>query len=535
MHVAAGRPVARSARIVSEQLALAAAFVALAVVLFAAAMTAALDYDEEQYIAGAYFARELALYSDFISFQPPPYTWIVSMVFDRVGGWYLLSARVVTWAFAFGSCLLLFSLLLSYGTGRVVALALVVGFATSPFTEGPLVETRNDIMPLFWLLVGLRLFVGPGSETSGSATRMLASGFFFSLAAATKYSYVFAAPIGVAVLLYQDWVRRGGALAFRMPRIGAFVVGAGVGILPLAYALVIHQDRFVFLTFEFFRQTASYDFYRSQGQGELLTWSYKLMSLPRQMVRNGNLTILLIFALSAIALARSVPWDRWLRPGRAPSTVVVAGLFCGSLVVSTYVGPHAMYYAPVAALGALLAGRVYAAARRGIPRWLTAAVLIIALLPATPAFQRYGNLLVRSASLDQWTGVRAHRSALGISRILAEHGVSGHVATLFPIVAIDANRILPEFAAGPFFFRVADSYPAERVARLHGVGPATLESLFAASPPAAIVAGFGPFRRFNRMDAALIDYARRSGFVLVAENWTVGRYRNGQVWLRPAP
>jgi hypothetical protein len=45
--------------------------------------------------------------------------------------------------------------------------------------------------------------------------------------------------------------------------------------------------------------------------------------------------------------------------------------------------------------------------------------------------------------------------------MLAQRGLSGDVATLFPVVVMDANRVLPEFAAGPFFFRSADSYSAE--------------------------------------------------------------------------
>ena len=136
-----------------------------------------------------------------------------------------------------------------------------------------------------------------------------------------------------------------------------------------------------------------------------------------------------------------------------PRAIALVGLFCGALVFATLAGPHAMYFAPVAALGALLAGRVYAAARPGIPPWLTAMLLIISFLPAAPAYQRYGGWLVRSADLGQWTGIQTHRSALRIAQMLAQQGVSGHVATLFPIVVIDANRVLPEFAAGPFFFR----------------------------------------------------------------------------------
>jgi hypothetical protein len=191
--------------------------------------------------------------------------------------------------------------------------------------------------------------------------------------------------------------------------------------------------------------------------------------------------------------------------------------------------------APVAALGALLAGRIYAAAQPRMPAWLTAMMLVASLLPATPAYQRYGRWLARSADLGQWTGIQTHRSAVRIAQMLAQQGVSGHVATLFPTVVIDANSVLPEFAAGPFFFRSADSYPAEQVAQLRGVGPATIDSLFAVSPPAAIVAGFGPCRfKWNPpMDAALIDYARRSGFVRVADDWAVNGYRNGQVWVRP--
>ena len=106
-------------------------------------------------------------------------------------------------------------------------------------------------------------------------------------------------------------------------------------------------------------------------------------------------------------------------------------------------------------------------------------------------------MAVRSADLRQCTGLRLSAALIGLLGCSAQHGVSGHVATLFPIVVMDANQVLPEFAAGPFFFRSADAYSAEQVAQLRAVGPATLETLFAASPPAAIVAGFGPFLSFS--------------------------------------
>ena len=97
MQITAVRRVERVGRIFSAEVLVGTAFVALALVLFAAAMTANLDYDEEQYVAGAYFARSLSLYRDFISFQPPTYTWITAAVFQVIDGWYLLTARVLTW------------------------------------------------------------------------------------------------------------------------------------------------------------------------------------------------------------------------------------------------------------------------------------------------------------------------------------------------------------------------------------------------------------------------------------------------------
>ena len=204
------------------------------------------------------------MYRDFVSVQPPLYTWILSAVFDLVGNWYLLTARVVTWVFGFGVCALLYSLLTSCGTGRVVAFALVLGFATSPFTQGPLVETRNDIMPLFFFLAALRLCLGPDGEFSRSVPRLVLGGFFAALAGATKYTYVFAAPVVAAALLYDEHVRREANRAFTAPRTGSFLAGAVLGVLPLVYPLAIHRDRFILETLQF-HLTVVFDWYQRAG------------------------------------------------------------------------------------------------------------------------------------------------------------------------------------------------------------------------------------------------------------------------------
>ena len=516
------------------RIASAAASVTLAVVLFAAAMTWGIGYDEEQYVAAPYFAQHLELYRDFISIQPPLYTWLLAGVFHAVGGWYLLTARVITWMFAVGSCLLMFSLMLSLGTGRLIAFALVIGFVASPFSQIPLVMTRSDIMPLFLLLTSLRLFLAEDGKISANVYQLTLSGLFATLASSTKYSYVFAAPALFIVLVYVAFMRGRADRASSLYGLAAFASGAALGLLPLAYALTQNADRLVFLTLKF-HLTAVFDWYESQGVGRMLTLDYKVRQFARMALRDGNATLWMVLGASLTALVVKTPWSRLRRWRPSPTSFALLALFGGALVVAMKVGPYAMYYLPVAAVGALIAGRAYAVVRSTIPVWLTVTLLLVCLSPTSAALTRYGQLLRSAADIEEWTGVQAHRSAERIAGFLDNDGITGEVATLFPSVVLDLNPVREEFAAGPFFFRSADLFPPAFVTEMHGVGPATLETVFADRPPSAIVAGFNgfPVEWKPPMDFALVEYARRHHYRLFASGWTIKGYKNGQVWLRP--
>ena len=513
------------------RIACIAAFVLLAVATFAATMTWGIGYDEEQYIAAGYFARSLHVYRDFIAFQPPFYTWFLATVFDVVGGWYLLAARVVTWLSAFASCLLLFSLLVTFGAGRLVGVALVVAFVTSPFSQIPMAMTRNDIMPLLLMLTSLRLFVDANRKISGSGYRLAFSGLAAALACSTKYSYLFVGPclfIALACDELAGYSQRAGA---RWRRSLAFVAGMAVGLLPIAYAIGEYGNRFTFLTLGF-HLTAVIEWYQSQGVGRILTLDYKLKNFAYMSIRGGNAALLTIFvaAIATVLLKARNQWREWLHP--VPMALFM--LFATGLAIAIKVGPHPMYYVPVAAVGALIAGHAYGVVQSAIPRLATAAALLVGFIPVTPVLSQYQTMIATSSKVGEWTGVQVHESARRIARLIAHAGLSGHIATLFPSVVLDTNVVRPEFAAGPFFFRSADLFPMQRVVELHGVGPATLDTVFANSPPVAIVAGFDgfPFQWKPPMDSALVDYAHRHGYRLVASDLTVNGYRNGQVWLR---
>ena len=148
-------------------------------------MTAPLDYDEELYVSGAYFARNLSVYHDFVSVQPPLYIWILSAIFDLVGGWYLLTARVVT-GLRFGACALLYSLLPPVGPD-----------GPGPWRWSSPLQRLHSLRVPWWrpetiscpavFSRGVRLCLGADGGFSRSVPGLVLSGFFAALAAATKY------------------------------------------------------------------------------------------------------------------------------------------------------------------------------------------------------------------------------------------------------------------------------------------------------------------------------------------------------------
>ncbi|HZP88907.1 MAG TPA: hypothetical protein VFB54_19000 [Burkholderiales bacterium] len=97
-----------------------------AIVSFPAAVTADADCDEEHYIASGYFARELSLHRDFISFQPSPYTWMLAAVLSVVDRRYPGTARIVRCIFSVAIARLPFSFTRTHGAGRLAAFVLLL-------------------------------------------------------------------------------------------------------------------------------------------------------------------------------------------------------------------------------------------------------------------------------------------------------------------------------------------------------------------------------------------------------------------------
>jgi hypothetical protein len=469
-------------------------FIAL---LLAQALTAAIDYDEEQYVAAGFLARHLMLYRDFIYLQSPAEPLLLAAVYDIIGGYYLLTARLVTAALAILVYWLIGVLLRRYGVGQGLSVMLASIVMLSPFLDRPLATARNDILPLALFLGGLLLYL---EAPKRRWTWFAAAGFCVGLAVEGKVSYVFA-PIGLLV--------HAACLRPRLPRLGPLAAGIAIAALPGLFYLAAAPDHVWYDLVEY-HMTAPFAWYQRQDQAQLLTPGYRLAALGVLLAWGSNASLtMLVVSLAAIRLYQHATDTG---PAAAPPGLLGLLLAMAVLVGFQPSPTWPMYYAPVAPLLAALAASMFMRIRTFGPPALVPLLLLIA---ATPSLPPLGHALAALPGLARplsWPGIAVHRQAQALARTLGAAGVTGDVATLFPSHVLDTETVRPEFASGPFFFRTADLLPPQRIALLRGASAERLDTLFDAAPPAAIVGGFAAGQWSVEMDDSLRDYALRHGY-----------------------
>jgi hypothetical protein len=483
--------------------------------LLARAVTAPIDYDEDQYVAAGLVARHLMLYRDFIYLQPPADPLLLAGLFTLGGGYYFLVARLLTGILAVAVFGLTTMLLRRYGAVRGLAVILASIALLSPFLDRPIATTRNDILPLALFLAGLLLFLEMPQRGRVWAA---AAGICIGLAVEAKISYVFGP---VVLLVWAGWRHSG--------RLGPFAAGVALAALPGLFYLAAAPDGFLYDLVEY-HMTAPSAWYTRQGESELLGPGHRVAVLVVLLAWGSNAALTLLVA--GLALIRIRQRARDAGPAGAPPALL--GVLIGAAVLVGFQPTPSwpMYYAPLAPLMAALAASMLGRIRIFGPPPMVPLLVVIACLPVfPPLWQRIADLpgLLRPAG---WPGFELHRQAVALRTILDAAGQGDDVATLFPIHVLDANPVRPEFASGPFFFRTADLVTPDRVARLRGTSAGGLEALFAAAPPAAILGGFAAKQWPVEMDASLADYARRHGYrpvPLASDLWPEGSW----LYLRP--
>jgi len=485
--------------------------------LFCGAMTRGVTYDEDQYIAAGVMAQELMPYRDFVYLQPPLYPFLLGALFPFAQGWFVLMARFFTFGLATLSALLLWHLVRRLGAGRFLAVILLTACLSSPFLLAPLANARNDALPLALMLAGLTAHLWAedhqapicGDIWTERAAR-LAAALLMGLALEAKLSYLFAP---AALLVHALFAPRR-----RLPPI---LLGGALSAVPAIFCAIEAPDAFRFGILDYHLAAPQY-WYQSQGMGDLLEPWARVRTIAEYGAVGGNLTLLvLVTALALVAIARH---RKWKRPGR-----LLLGLTIGAFFLALAPAPSwAMYFAPVPPLLACCIAhldRVTSHLAAASSKRILTAVAGLASLPFL-ALQLAELPLLLNPS--RWVGVEIHRNAQAIRDAIPPRDSDREVATLFPMLVVDANPIRPEFASGPFVYRSAAAFPPDRLVRLHALSATTIEAAFDDSPPDAIYAGRYAEAWAAPLDAELAAYAQRHAWPLVrTDAW------GGKLWVRP--
>ena len=472
------------------------------VMLFAAAMTRPVTYDEDQYIAAGVMARTLLPYRDFVYLQPPLYPFVLAGLFKVTGGWFVLTGRVFTFALSVVSGAVLWGLLRRLGAGVLLGSVLMAACLASPFLLSPLANTRNDALPLTLMLAGLLVHL---RSVDRSWWGQVAAALLFGLAVEAKLTYLFG-PVALGVHALFD--RR---------RVAPYVVGSVVAAGPAVACFIVAPEGFRFGLLSF-HLAAPADWYARNGLSEALQPIPQFEAVLDWLTLGGNLTLtVLAVVLSLLTIARK---RKWKRPGR-----LLLGLTLGAFGLALVPSPSwPMYFAPVAPLLACCIAHLDRITTHLATPERKTILAVVAGLASVPILLANGPEIVGLWKPGGWVGVAAHRTALEIHAAVPE----GDVATLFPLEVLDANVVRPAFSTGPFVFRSGHLYSAGQLERLHALSAATLGAAFDAAPPGAILAGLYPGAFRTPMDRALVEYAEQHGWPLVRTGADGGR-----LWRRP--
>lgn len=491
--------------------------------LFARIMAYPLNHDEQMFVSAAANLHTGHLYRDLGYNHMPNLPWLMGALIDLTGGgWPLLVGRLLTFGFWLAALAALWKIGQRLVPGRLVAAAGALLFLGNVLLLGqPAMLATNNLPPITCALWAFLFLLKGLDEAAPSRLNAFLAGLFVSLAIGFKANYIFLAPPFAAAALLAPAAR---PLGQRLT--AGFIplaLGGIVGGLPALAYLASDPQGFLAHTLRYFTelQTAYWG----------ASTEPKLMSVPERVVlaeqiwfSNANLLALTgAFAIAAVPLAtgglaalrRFNHWQVWL---------LLALILLGMVFSFAPRPSFAQYFAPpipffILAVPVLL-GRLDPG-DRALAAPLLLALCALALLGSV---SRLLPDLPRLATPRKWTGVQIHRT---MHKLVGEAGLKpgDRVATLSPVHALEGGlSIYPEFAVGPFVYRVAQYIPDTDRPLYRAVSEAQLPAFLAANPPAAVITGTG-----GELDRGFSAFAASNGYRPVGEG--CARPKEGAVCL----
>ncbi|MBV1926385.1 MAG: hypothetical protein KUG62_04455 [Rhodobacteraceae bacterium] len=502
------------------------------VALYGRMMSFGLRRDEMLFVTPAVLLDQWQLYQDFFYNHVPYSAWYFRgshLLFENMG---LLGAARLGVFFAW--------LLLLGGLGWVtfrisqswiVALFFVVALLTcEPLLAQAGMAATNNLLPLPFAVFGLGLFIAETFEDQPNKPALLIAGVCLSIAVGMKVSaVVFIPPIAIGAFLlprHMPFSRR--ALNVALPMIAGGILGA----LPLFWRLISDPQLFLahILKFHTGPHVAYWQANAAGEPGIAMGLVGKLqLAYGTWLSGAGLVMVITLFYLVWVSFA-DMRSGSVARPRHLGQILVVLGALAMTAAMSLVPTPgFQQYYIQPLVCMPILCAIFY----RRLPRDyhhrvmpIFGAGLVVLLLLGLP---RLGPGLVRFAEPAEFTTTKVARGGAALRQAVASSAVpGGPVATLFPIYPTEAGLpVYPEFATGPFAYRIAAFTDPSLAEHYTMVAEDGLKALFDATPPSAFLLGYDPI-----LEAPFFSYARANGYRQVEAKGLSNRYGQGVLMLK---
>jgi 4-amino-4-deoxy-L-arabinose transferase-like glycosyltransferase len=475
------------------------------------ALSTELIRDEHQFLAGAYLIGEQGLrpYRDFPYFHMPNLSYLQAAFFQTLDH-PLLGARLFSAASAVALVVGLFLAANALAPRKqdeswvIISLSSALLFANSKLFADAAGFAWNHAPAALASLLAFLLH-RRALRRSLPARLAAASGFLLGLAIGFRLSsFPLIFPFLAALLLAPRVDFR-----IRLRAVLAFGLGGLLANAPALSALASSRDAFIFGNLGYPRLNTLYR--QEEGFQIGMTLAGKLELAATQVLR--QLPELLLLATVVFSITAERP-RRWLQLATSrPDSLLLLSVIPFALIGALAPTPSfPQYFIGPAVFGVLLApyGLAYLRppeARRSGAWLLASSALLSTLYGGIPKSTTSLGLLVRPGL---WAPMQLHVQASQIAQRLADQGVNGQVLTLAPTYVIEAGLpIIPEFASGPFAWRVGHLMsPADR-RRYRVVAPADLEEFLSAVRPEAMLTG-PP--HVGHLEGPLSDAAQQLGY-----------------------
>jgi hypothetical protein len=460
--------------------------------------------------AGYLLAQGERLYQDFAFVQTPYSPLVYALAFRLSNSHYLLTAKLVNFAFFAAAAILLYAIVRRETRDRIFTLTALALFLANYYLLRSVIEASNYTIPIACSLASYYLFIRYVDNRRHPLAFFFA-GLLLAVALGAKLYYAtLIIPFGLAVLIYPSTTSlRSRIVSGLLPLAG----GVLAGIIPLLYYAGRDWNRFAFNNLGYHLLNAEWR--EQNGFTATMTWASKL-DTSRDLLANPS--YLLLVAWLALAVIVMLTQDD--KPLRRFSNVSLSIFLSGLLVVVsvlTAFTPRPLfpqYFAmPIPFMLTFMAALYAQMAPLYRRTMLQAAVIATVLLTLIVLPRHTGSLRRAVQPGNAWVGIEAVNVSRRISEQIPASDPPAKLATLSPVYAIESDLLIyPELTTGSFVYRIGDLLTEEERAQYHATSPSTIAELFDADPPAAIlITGEGD------LELPLLDYAQSRGYTPVDE------------------